>query len=91
MCEPGLTDTCVEESCNYSAGIHAGIAVIVLQDYYASVGGAPEAYGSHCVCPSVCPSVCAILQCAFLRDRNKLSNETTAQHSTTAKLARFLL
>ena len=65
--------------------------------HYALVGGAPEAYGSHCICPSVCLSVCVcvILQHTFLRDGNKLSNEScnaiTARHSTTAKLARFLL
>ena len=45
------------------------------------------------VCMSV--SLCVILQCAFLRNGYKLSNEscnaTIAQHSTTAKLARFLL
>ena len=38
--------------------------------------------------------VCVILERAFLRDGKELSNEscnaTTAQHSTTAKLARFL-
>ena len=59
--------------------------------YYVSVGGAPEAYISR----RVCPSVCVILQRAFLRDSKELSNEicnaTTARHSTTAKLARFLL
>ena len=57
-----------------------------------TVGRAPEAYGSHHVCPSVC--VCVILQRTFLHDGNKLSNEsfnaTTAQHSTTAKLARLI-
>ena len=60
---------------------------------YASVGGAPEAYDSRRVCLSVC--LCVILQRAFLRDGKELSNEscnaTTARHSTTAKLARFLL
>ena len=51
----------------------------------------------HCVCPSVHLSVClcTILQCVFLCDGTKLSNEicnaTTAQHSNTAKLAKFLL
>ena len=43
----------------------------------------------------VCLSVCVILQHTFLRDGKELSNEScnaiTAQHSTTAKLARFLL
>ena len=68
---------------------------------YASLGRAPEAYGSCRVCLSVCLSVClcvcvcVILQRAFLRDGKELSNEScnaiTAQHSTTAKLARFLL
>ena len=63
--------------------------------YYALVGRAPVAYGSHHVCLSVCLSVCVcvILQCAFLQYVNELSNEssnaTTAQHSTIAKLARF--
>ena len=71
------------------------LSVVISRDLmlnYASVGGAPEAYGSRCVDPSVC--ACVILQRAFLRD-SKLSNEscnaTTARHSTTAKLARFLL
>ena len=40
---------------------------------------------------SVCVRV--ILQCIFLHDSNKLSNEsynaTTARHLTTTKLARF--
>ena len=62
---------------------------------HALVGGAPEAYGSRRVCPSVCVCVCVILQRAFLRDGKELSNEscnaTTARHSTTAKLARFLI
>ena len=56
-------------------------------------GRSPEAYGSRRVCPSVC--VCVILQRAFLRDRDELSNETCnatiARHSTTAKLARFFI
>ena len=63
--------------------------------YYASVGGAPR----HTVvvvfvCLCVCVCVCVILLRAFLGNHNELSNEscnaTTAQHSTTAKLARFL-
>ena len=41
---------------------------------YALVGGAPEAYGSRRVCPSVC--VCVILQHAFLHDGKELSNES---------------
>ena len=49
----------------------------------------PEAYSSHLV------GLFVILQCAFLCDRNKLSNEscnaTTTKYSTTAKLAGFLL
>ena len=60
---------------------------------YASVGRAPEAYGSHRVCLSVC--VCVILLRAFLHDGKESSNVTcnaiTARHSTTTKLARFLL
>ena len=66
------------------------------------MGRTLEAYGSRRVCLSICLSVClssvcvcAILPCAFLHDGNELNNEscnaTTAQHSTTAKLARFLL
>ena len=55
----------------------------------------PEAYGSCRVCLCVCVCVCVILQHTFLGDCNELSNEsynaTTNQHSTTAKLARFLL
>ena len=51
-------------------------------------GRSPRAYG-----PYVC--VCIILQRAFLGNRDKLNNEsynaTTTQHSTTSKLARFLL
>ena len=50
----------------------------------------PRAYGVF-----VHNCVCIILQRAFLGDRNKLNNEsynaTTTQHSTTSKLARFLL
>ena len=60
---------------------------------YASVGRAQEAYGSRRVCLSV--YVCVILQHVFLCDGKELSNEscnaTIAQHSTTAKLARFLI
>ena len=60
---------------------------------YASVGGAPRHTVVVDVCPSVC--VCVILQRAFLRDRDELSNETCnatiARHSTTAKLARFFI
>ena len=56
-------------------------------------GWSPKAYGSRRVCLCVC--VCGILQCAFLCDRDELSNEscnaTTVRHSTTAKLARFLI
>ena len=56
---------------------------------YASVGGASR---HTVVVVFVC--VYVILQRAFLGNRNELSNEscnaTTAQHSTTAKLARFL-
>ena len=37
--------------------------------YYASIGRAPEAYGSCHVCLYVC--VCVILQRAFLHDRNE--------------------
>ena len=54
-----------------------------------------EAYGSRRVCLCVCMCVCVILQRAFLRERNELSNETCnttiARRSTTAKLARFLI
>ena len=66
--------------------------------YYAPVGGAPShtvvvVFVSLCVCVCVC--VCVILQRAFLRDCDELSNETCnatiARHSTTAKLARFLI
>ena len=52
-----------------------------------------EPQGIRRVCPYVC--VCIILQRAFLGNRDKLNNEsynaTTTQHSTTSKLARFLL
>ena len=56
-----------------------------------------EPQRQHCVrlylSVSVC--VCVILQRAFLCNGKELSNEscnaTTAQRSTTAKLARFLL
>ena len=33
---------------------------------YASVGGAPEAYGSRCVCVCVCVCVCITLFRRFL-------------------------
>ena len=68
--------------------VHSNIGWPEYYCYYASVGGAPR----HTV---VVVFVCVILQRAFLGNRNELSNEscnaTTAQHSTTAKLARFLL
>ena len=34
---------------------------------YASVGGAPEAYGSRRVCVSVCVSVCVCVCMSFVR------------------------
>ena len=64
---------------------------------YALVGRAPKhmvviVFVSLSLCVSVC--VCVILQRAFLGNGNELSNEicnaTTARHSTTAKLVRFL-
>ena len=52
-------------------------------------------YGIVVMFVCVCVCLCVILQRAFLHDSSKLSNEnynaTTTWHSTTSKLARFLL
>ena len=74
--------------------------IVEFPAHYASVGGAPRhtvvvVFVRLSVSLYVCVCVCVILQHAFLRDGNKLSNEScnaiTARHSTTDKLARFLL
>ena len=61
---------------------------------YALVGRAPR-HTVVVVLVCLCVCVCVILQHAFLHDRDELSNETCnatiARHSTTAKLARFLI
>ena len=79
--------------CDCASYILHMICILSTTNCYALVGRLPEEYGSCHVCLSVC--LCVILQCAFVHDRNKLSNEncnaTITQHSPTIKLARFLL
>ena len=62
-----------------------------LTSSYASVDGAPEAYGSQFVC--VC--VCVTLQLGFLEAHNKLSADTcnigTMRQYLKAKGLRFLI
>ena len=61
---------------------------------YASVGRAPR-HMAVVVFVCVCVCVCVILQHSFLCDHDELSNETCnatiSRHSTTTKLARFLI
>ena len=75
-----------------ATGLGLASELAKLSGYYALVGGAPR---HTVVVVFVCLSVCVILQHAFLHDCDELSNGTCnaiiSQHSTTAKLARFLI
>ena len=50
----------------FQLAVESRCAIVVCLWSYAMVGGAPEAYGSHCVCESVCLCICVYVCISFV-------------------------